>query len=165
MQQAIDADPNYALAYAALADCHSYLAQRDDAKNAVLKALELDETLGQAHASLGFWLFLYEWDFAAAEKEFERAVLLSPNYAEAHHWYAIYSANLGRHELAAQKARLAVDLDPLSLLMNMTPALNHYLAREHEKAIEQTAESVGHGAQLRRGSQRHGKCARSEGSL
>jgi DNA-binding winged helix-turn-helix (wHTH) protein/Tfp pilus assembly protein PilF len=136
-REAIKADPNYALAYAGLGDCHNYLAQRDDAKNAVLKALELDETLGEAHASLGFWLFLYEWDFHGAEREFERALLLSPNYAEAHHWYAIYLANLGRHDAADREARQAIELDPLSLLMNMTPSLNHCLAREHDNAIEQ----------------------------
>ena len=137
LQQAIERDPNYALAYAALGDCHNYLAQRHDAKNAVLKALELDETLGETHASLGFFRFLYDWDFAGAEDSFTRALSLNPNYAEAHHWYAIYLANLGRHEEAEVEANRAVELDPLSLLMNMTPAMNHYLAREHDEAIEQ----------------------------
>jgi DNA-binding winged helix-turn-helix (wHTH) protein/Tfp pilus assembly protein PilF len=134
LQQAIEQDPHYALAYAALADCHNYLAKRDEAKTAVLKALELDETLGEARASLGFWRFLYEWDFAGSEREFERALTLSPNYAEAHHWYAIYLANLGRHDRADEEATRAIQLDPLSLLMNMTPALNYYLAREYDKA-------------------------------
>ena len=137
LQRAIERDPHYALAYAALGDCHNYLAQRHDAKNAVLKALELDETLGETHASLGFFRFLYDWDFAGAEESFTRALSLNPNYAEAHHWYAIYLANLGRHEEAEVEANRAVELDPLSLLMNMTPAMNHYLAREHDKAIEQ----------------------------
>jgi TolB-like protein/tetratricopeptide (TPR) repeat protein len=136
-QEAIDKDPSYALAFAGLADCHNYLAHRDEAKKAVLKALELDETLGEAHASLGFFRFLYDWDFAGAEREFQRALVLSPNYAEAHHWYAIYLANLGRHDEAEQEADRAVQLDPLSLLMNMTPALNFYLARRHDEAIEQ----------------------------
>jgi TolB-like protein/Tfp pilus assembly protein PilF len=136
-QQAIDKDPSYALAYAGLADCHNYLAHRDEAKKAVLKALELDETLGEAHASLGFFRFLYDWDFAGAEREFRRALVLCPNYAEAYHWYAIYLANLGRHDEAEQEAQRAVQLDPLSLLMNMTPALNFYLARRYDDAIEQ----------------------------
>jgi DNA-binding winged helix-turn-helix (wHTH) protein/tetratricopeptide (TPR) repeat protein len=135
-QQAIEQDPNYALAYAGLGDCHNYLAHREDAKNAVLRALELDETLGEAHASLGFFRFLYDWDFAGAEKEFQLALISSPNYAEAHHWYAIYLANLGRHEAAETEAKLAVEIDPLSLLMNMTPALNLYLARKYDRAIE-----------------------------
>jgi len=141
-QQAIEQDPNYALAYAGLGDCHNYLAHREDAKNAVLKALELDETLGEAHASLGFFRFLYDWDFAGAEREFEHALARSPNYAEAHHWYAIYLANLGRHEEAEQQARQAVELDPLSLLMNMTPALNLYLARKYDRAIEQLQKII-----------------------
>lgn len=137
LQQAIEQDPTYALAYAALGDCHNYLAHRDEAKRALLKALELDETLGEAHASLGFFKFLYDWNFSGAEEEFKRALALSPNYAEASHWYAIYLANVGRHEEADQHARRAIELDPLSLLMNMTPALNFYLSREYDKAIEQ----------------------------
>lgn len=136
-QQALDRDPIYALAYAGLADCHNYLAQRDEAKAALVKALELDETLGQAHASLGFFRFLYDWDFADAEREFRRALALGPNYAEAHHWYAIYLANLGRNDEAEPHAQRAVQLDPLSLLMNMTPALNFYLARRYDAAVEQ----------------------------
>jgi len=135
--QAIEKDPSYALAYAALGDCHNYLAQRDEAKQAVMKALELDETLGEAHASLGFYRFLYDWDFSGADEEFKRALALRPNYAEAHHWYAIYLANLGHHEAAGDEARRAVELDPLSLLMNMTPALNFYLAGQYDRAIEQ----------------------------
>ena len=137
LQQAIQKDPTYALAHAALGDCYNYLAQRDQAKQSVVKALELDETLGEAHASLGFYRFLYDWDFAGAEASFKRALQLNPSYAEAHHWYAIYLANVGRHIEAEQEALLAVDLDPLSLLMNMTAALNFYLAREYDKALEQ----------------------------
>jgi TolB-like protein/tetratricopeptide (TPR) repeat protein len=136
-QHAVAKDPNYALAYAGLGDCHNYLASRDEAKKAVRKALELDESLGEAHATLGFYHFLYDWDFAGANQEFERALELSPNYAEAHHWYAIYLANLGRHVEADREARRAVELDPLSLLMNMTPAMNFYLARQYDLAIEQ----------------------------
>jgi TolB-like protein/Tfp pilus assembly protein PilF len=137
LRQAIEQDPAYSLAYAALGDCHNYLAHRDEAKHALLKALELDDTLGETHASLGFFKFLYDWDFSGAEDEFKRALTLSPAYAEAHHWYAVYLANLGRHDEADQHARRAIEFDPLSLLMNMTPALNFYLAREHDKTIEE----------------------------
>ncbi len=133
----IEKDSSYALAYAALGDCHNYLAQRDEAKQAVMKALELDGTLGEAHDSLDFYRFLYDWDFSGADEEFKRALALRPNYAEAHHWYAIYLANLGHHEAAGDEARRAVELDPLSLLMNMTPALNFFLARQYDRAIEQ----------------------------
>jgi DNA-binding winged helix-turn-helix (wHTH) protein/tetratricopeptide (TPR) repeat protein len=136
-QQAIEKDPHYALAYAGLGDCHNYLSNRERAKESVSKALELDEELGEAHASSGFFKFLYEWDFAGAESEFLRALALNPNYAEAHHWYAIYLANLGRHDEAFKEAELAVERDPLSLLMNMTAALNFYLAREYDRAIVQ----------------------------
>ena len=135
--QATQLDPEYALAYAALSDCHNYLNQRIEAKAAVSKALALDEALGEAHATLGFYRFLYEWDFAGAEDSFKRSLALNPNYAEAHHWYAIYLANLGRHSEAEREAKRAVELDPLSLLMNMTAALNFYIAREHEQAIDQ----------------------------
>ncbi|HEX6731066.1 MAG TPA: winged helix-turn-helix domain-containing protein [Pyrinomonadaceae bacterium] len=135
LQHAIELDPVYALAYAALGDCHNYLAHREEAKNALLRALEVDETLGEAHASMGFFKFLYDWDFSGAEEEFKRALALSPSYAEAHHWYAIYLANVGRHAEADEHARRAIELDPLSLLMNMTPALNFYLAREYDNSI------------------------------
>ena len=136
-QQAIEKDPNYALACAGLADCYTYLANRDEAKQAICRALALDENLGEAHASLGFYKFLYDWDFAGAERELAQAVALSPNYAEAHHWYGIYLANVGRHEEAAREADLAVERDPLSLLMNMTAALNFYTGREYDRAIAQ----------------------------
>lgn len=141
-QQAIEKDPRYALAYAGLGDCHNYMAQRDDAKQAVIKALELDEKLGEAHASLGFFKFLYDWDFAGAEAEFRQAIALNPNYAEAHHWYAIYLANLGRHDQAGPEAKRAIELDPLSLLMNLTPALNFHLARQYDRALEQLQKVI-----------------------
>jgi TolB-like protein/lipoprotein NlpI len=135
-KQAIEKDPRYALAYAALGDCYNYFAQPVEAKQAVSKALELDETLGEAYASLGFLKFVYDWDFAGAESEFKQALELRPNYAEAHHWSAIYFANMGRHDEAAVEAKRAVELDPLSLLMNMTPALASYLARDYDAAVE-----------------------------
>lgn len=141
-REAIEKDPHYALAYAGLADCNNYLNERDQAKQAVLKALELDESLGEAHASLGFFKFLYEWDFAGAESAFVTAVALSPNYAEAHHWYAVYLANMGRHDEAFREAELAVERDPLSLLMNMTAALNFYTGREYDRAIDQLKKVI-----------------------
>ena len=97
-QQAIEKDPAYALAYTGLLDCHTYLNQPVEGKKAAAKALELDPTLGEAHASLGFFKFLYDWDFPGAEKELKQAIELTPNYAQAHHWYAIYLAQMGRHE-------------------------------------------------------------------
>jgi TolB-like protein/thioredoxin-like negative regulator of GroEL len=134
-QQAIDRDPKYALAYAGLADCFNYMAKREEAKQAAIQALALDNTLGEVHATLGFFKFLYDWDFAGAEEEFRLAVELNPSYAEAHHWYAVFLANMGRHGLAAIEAKRARELDPLSLLMNMTPVLTCYLAREYDNAV------------------------------
>jgi TolB-like protein len=141
-QQAVRKDPRYALAYAALGDCYNYLAQPGEAKQAVSKALELDESLGEAHASLGFFKFVYDWDFAGAEREFKQALELNPNYAEAHHWSAIYFGNVGRHDEAAGEAKLAVELDPLSLLMNMTPGLTAYLARDYDRAVVELSKVI-----------------------
>src|SRR5262249_18618957 len=86
--------------------------------------------------------FLYDWDFARAESEFVRALALNANYAEAHHWYAIYLANVGRHAQAFKEAELAVERDPLSLLMNMTAALNFYMGREYDRAIVQLQKVI-----------------------
>jgi len=141
-QQAVRKDPHYALAYAGLADCYNYFAKPVEAKQAVSKALELDDGLGEAHGSLGFLKFVYDWDFVGAEAEFKHALELSPNYAEAHHWSAIYFANLGRHEEASIEAKHAVELDPLSLLMNMTPALASYLARDYDAAVQQLQKII-----------------------
>jgi TolB-like protein/Tfp pilus assembly protein PilF len=141
-QQALAKDPNYALAYVGLGDCYNYWGKPAEAKQAMTKALDLDETLGEAHASLGFFRFIYDWDFAGAETELTRALELSPNYAEAHHWAAIYFANIGRRDDARRAAAKAVELDPLSLLMNMTPALASYLERDHDRAIEQLLKLI-----------------------
>ncbi len=134
-QHAIDKDMHYALAYAGLGDSFNYVGKPVEAKQAVIKALDLDETLGEAHASLGFFKFIYDWDFAGAEREWKDALDLNPNYGEAHHWSAIYFANVGRHDEAGAEAKRAVELDPLSLMMNMTPALTSYLARDYDSAV------------------------------
>ncbi len=135
-RQAIEQDANYALAYTGLGDCYTYLGKSTEASEAFTQALELDQTLGEAHASLGFYKFLYQWDWLGAEREFQQAIDLKPSYAEAHHWYAIYLANLGGHDEALREALRARELDPLSLLMNMTPGLTSYLARRYDEAIE-----------------------------
>ena len=133
-KQAIEIDPAYAMAHVGLGDCCNYLAKPVEARHAMTKALEIDETLGEAHASLGFFKFVYDWDFPGAEREFSVSLKLNPNYAEAHHWSSIYFANMGRHGEADVEAKLSVELDPLSLLMNVTPGLTAYLARDYERA-------------------------------
>jgi DNA-binding winged helix-turn-helix (wHTH) protein/tetratricopeptide (TPR) repeat protein len=135
-QKAIEKDPDYALAYVGLMNCHTYLGSPAEARRAANMALELDPLLGEAHASRAFAAFLYDWDWETAEWGFRRAIELNPNHAEAHHWYAIYLAHLGRHEEALREARLAQDLDPLSLLMSQTAGMVLCLARLYDQAID-----------------------------
>ena len=136
-RQAVERDSNYALAYAGLADCYNYLGKPMEAKAAITSAIEIDDTLGEAHASLAFINLLYDWDWAGAEGHFKRGIELNPNYAMARHWYAIHLANMGRHDEAIREARRAQELDPLTLIVNGTPAATLYLARRYDQAIEE----------------------------
>jgi eukaryotic-like serine/threonine-protein kinase len=146
-QQAIDLDPNYALAYAGMADSYGFLASATGghpprevypkAKAAALKALELDDTLGEAHCSLGFFHLLYDWDFAAAEREYKRAIELSPNYANAHDGYSFYLKATGQTEAAIRECQLAQQLDPLSLFITVSLGWAYYFARRFDEALEQ----------------------------
>jgi serine/threonine protein kinase/tetratricopeptide (TPR) repeat protein len=150
-EQVIGKDPDYALAYAGLADCYSMLAQVralppkeafPKAKALASKALELDEALAEAHTSLAFVLSCFDWDWAGAEREFRRAIELNPNYATAHQWFAVgLLVNLRRTSEATEEIHKALELDPLSLIIN-TAAGNVYLyAGREDKALEQ-AEKV-----------------------
>jgi serine/threonine protein kinase len=145
-QQAIAKDPGYALAYCGLADCYSMHANYgflppkigySKANDAALKALELDDTLSEAHVSLGFIKSDYTWDWSGAEKEFQQAIALNPNYATAHqcHGYALWRT--GRFEESIAEHRRALELDPLSLPVNRNLGLAYYLARQYDLAIEQ----------------------------
>ena len=127
-QQAIHADPNYALAYAGLADSYALLddwgetAPRDSfpkARAAAEKAIALDDSLAEAHVSLAMVREAYDWDWAGAEQEFKRAIELNPNYATAHQWYGLYLASFGRFVEAEAQVRFAQKLDPLSPIVNM----------------------------------------------
>ena len=120
-QQAIDRDPSYALAYVGLADAYrAPVSERlpsealSKSKAAVQKALEIDDTLADAHAVLGFIIFWYEWNWAASEAELKRAIELDPKNADAHNFYAHLLSNTGRHDQALAEARLARELDPLN---------------------------------------------------
>jgi adenylate cyclase len=141
-QQAIGKDPAYAMAYIGLLDCFSLLNQPLEARKAAAKALELDPALGEAHASLGFYKFLYDWDFPGAEREFRQAIELAPNYAQAHHGYAIFLSNMGRHEEAIDEVRRARELDPLSMLMNWTAGPVLSAARDYDGAVDAIMQAL-----------------------
>jgi DNA-binding winged helix-turn-helix (wHTH) protein/TolB-like protein/Tfp pilus assembly protein PilF len=125
-QQAIDLDPSYALAYAGLADAHISSLATDlppneflpQARAAAQMAIEIDDTLAEAHAELGFVIFWWDWDWDASEKEFKRALELDPNNANAHLFYAHLLSNTGRHSEALAEAKRARELDPLNLRNN-----------------------------------------------
>ena len=151
-QQAIAADPNYALAYAGLADAYVFLpgynagTPRDCYPKAVAaakKALELDDTLAEAHTSLALAIWYYTFDFSQANKEFQRAIELNPNYAIAHQQYGnnILSA-LGRFDDAITEGKRAVELDPLSLIINSDLGTDYYFARRFDEAIAQLSKTL-----------------------
>lgn len=142
--EAVAQDPNYALAYAGLADSYNilgyygYLSPREafsKAKVAAVKALEIDDGLAEAHNSLAFVRLLYDWDWQDAERQFKRALKLNPGYATAHHWYAEYLAAMGRPEEALAEMQCALELDPLSLIINTLVGWVYYRARNYDQAI------------------------------
>jgi serine/threonine-protein kinase len=143
-QQAIGKDPSYALAYAGLADCYVVLPQysglpsRDitpKARVASQKALEIDSSLAEAHASLAFTYEVLDWDYPAADREYRRAIELNPNYPTAHHWYAIFLADQGRFDESVQEAEKAYQLDPLSLIINNLKGSTLYWAGRYDEAL------------------------------
>jgi TolB-like protein/Flp pilus assembly protein TadD len=150
--QAIDLDPNYALAYAGLAEAYGFLASSTGgqqpreayprAKAAATKALELDDTLGEAHCTLGFFRLLYDWDFAAAEDEFRRAIELSPNFANAWDGYGFYFKATGQSEASIRACQRAQELEPLSLFVTLSLAWAYYFARQYDRAMEQGAKAL-----------------------
>jgi TolB-like protein/DNA-binding winged helix-turn-helix (wHTH) protein/Tfp pilus assembly protein PilF len=141
MQKAVDQDPSFGLAYAGLADIYVWLGPPREAmpkaKMLAEKALAMDDTLGEAHSALARVFFYYEWDVAAAEREFKRSVQLDPGYALAHVWYAWYLFALARFDEAIAEARRAQELDPLSLLANWNVAQTLYFAQQYDRALEQ----------------------------
>jgi len=150
-RQAIAEDRNYSLAYAGIADCLVLLGLfgADDprgimpqAKAAALKAIELDESLGEAHASLGQLRLIYDWDWSAAEADFHHAVRLSPTYPTAHQWRGEYLVSMGLFDQGLAELKKARDLDPLSLIINTNLGLNFYWARRYDLAIEQLERAL-----------------------
>jgi len=152
-QQAIKLDQNYAQAYAGLADAYTLLVlyrvdsvTPDDAvqgaKAAAVRALEIDDTLAETHASLGMIKSRYDHDAAGAETEFRRAITLNPNYATGHHWYSEFLALTGREPEAMTEIRIAQELDPLSPVINTTLGERLYYARRYDEAITQLRRTL-----------------------
>jgi TolB-like protein/DNA-binding winged helix-turn-helix (wHTH) protein/Flp pilus assembly protein TadD len=151
--QAIEEDSKYARAYSGLADTYALLGDWQyavmtpkealpKAKAAVIKALELDSTLGEAHNSLAFVLDGFDWDLGSGEKEFRRAIELNPGYATAHHWYAWHLSLLGRYDEAIAEMRKAENLDPLSLIINADLAELLVLAHSYDESIRQSRKTI-----------------------
>jgi TolB-like protein/Tfp pilus assembly protein PilF len=152
-KQAIEEDPKYAKAYSGLADTYALLGDWQyavmtpkeafpEAKAAAIHALELDNTLGEAHNSLAFVLDGFDWDLDAGGKEFQRAIELNPGYATAHHWFAWHLSLLGRFDEAITEMRKAENLDPLSLIINADLAELLDLAHFYDESIRQSRKTI-----------------------
>jgi len=152
-ERAIAKDPRYALAYAGLADSYILMGVGDygvltpkeampKAKDAALKALQIDDTLAEAHTSLGFLNYVFDWDWASAESHLRRATELSPNYVTAHHWYGLYLAVMGRFDEGIEQAHRALELDPSSPIINTDLGLIFCYARQPDRAIEQLKKTL-----------------------
>jgi serine/threonine-protein kinase len=142
-EDAIAADPSYALAYTGLADSYAlHIDYRnvpthegfEKAKFYARKAIELDDTLAEAHASLAWSLFIYDWDWDGAEKEFRRAIELDPRYATAHQWYAFELASQGRFDEALLQAHTAQENDPASVSVRRSLGYTYLYARKYQQA-------------------------------
>jgi TolB-like protein/Tfp pilus assembly protein PilF len=150
--QAIAADPNYALAYVGLADSYVLMplygagTPQDcypKAKAAAEKALQLDDTLAEAHTSLAQIFCYYDLDFVRAAREYQRAIELNPNYPTAHQWYGSSALTaLGRFDEAIAEVKRAIALDPLSLVINADLGNSYYRARRYDEAIKQLRKTV-----------------------
>jgi serine/threonine-protein kinase len=151
-QQAIERDAHFALGYVGLADCYTGLTfynfaapheAMPKAKESAIKALSLDNTVAEAHASLGHVVMNYDWDWPRAEKEFKRSIELKPDYATAHEWYAIhYLTATNQLEEAVQEMKKALELEPASLVMNTFMGATFYYAGRYDEAIDQCRRTV-----------------------
>jgi TolB-like protein/Tfp pilus assembly protein PilF len=149
-QQAIDKDPQYALAYAGQADAYALLADFSvlparevlpKLENAARKAIELDDGLAEAHTSLA-WARFHNWDWTAAEKEFKRAIELNASYPTAHAWYGEYLMVLGRFDDAQREMQTALDLNPVSPVLKLALGSRYYYARQFPQALEQIQKTL-----------------------
>jgi TolB-like protein/Tfp pilus assembly protein PilF len=153
LQRAIDLDASYALAHAGLADGYASLgwdlfglaAPSDTypkAKQAAQKALELDPNCAEAHAALGWTAAGFDWDWAAAEREFQHAIALKPQYGPVHIWYSHFLRAMNRTEESLAECRRALECDPLGIVLNMHLGWHHLYARQYEKAAEQCLKTL-----------------------
>jgi TolB-like protein/Flp pilus assembly protein TadD len=151
---AIETDPTYAEAYSGLADAYALsgdweygiLAPQEafrQARAAATKALALDDSLGEAHTSLAFAFDVYAWDWAAAEKEYKRAIELDPDYATAHHWYAWHLLVTGRNSEGIFELERAESLDPLSLIISADLADALCIAHLYDESVKQSEKTLG----------------------
>jgi len=151
-QQAIAVEPDYALAFTGLANCYSLLPIYDrlsratetmpQARTAILKALAIDDGLAEAHASLGLILALFDFEWVAAERQYQRAIELSPNSPVPHQWYGELLVNTGRLDAGLAEGRRAVDLDPLSQVANLALGIQLNSARRYDEAIAQLQKTL-----------------------
>ncbi|MGO8733109.1 MAG: protein kinase domain-containing protein [Terriglobia bacterium] len=141
-QQAVELEPNYALAYAGISDSYLVLGGNywlspheafPAAKAAALKAVEIDDSISEAHTSLAQAMEL-DWDWKRAEREYKQALALNPGYATAHQWFSAFLSNMGRREMAIQEAMRAAELDPLSPVISLRLAQAFYFARRYREA-------------------------------
>ena len=144
--QAIAIDPNYGAAYAGLADCYNMLVVYGrlqpkegfpKAKDAATKALEIDENSAEAHSSMAFIKFRWDWDRTATEREFQEAIRLKPGYAPAHQWYSSYLVAVERFDEAIAEAKRTDELEPLSFVASSHLGWIYYLSGQNDKAVEQ----------------------------
>ncbi len=150
-QRAVEKDPGYPLPYVGLADSYnilgyySYAAARDvfpKAKAAALKALEIDRTLTEAHASLAYGRLYYEWDWSGAEREFEEVIARNPTYPTGRLYFGNYLAVMGRFTEALAQFEKACELDPLSLIINTSVGWTLYFSRQYERAMESLRKTL-----------------------
>jgi serine/threonine-protein kinase len=151
-EQALAKDPNDAPAYAGLADSYSsfvfplgVVTPREampKAKEAAQRALAIDNALGEAHASLAYIAFFYDWDWAAAERGFKRALELNPNNADTHHWYSHFLMGQGRIEESLIQSKRALELSPFDILFNIHLGWHYLYARQYDQALEQIEKTV-----------------------
>jgi len=143
-RQALELDPNHAPSWVGFADSYygfseQYLPPREampKARAAALKALDIDETLAEAHATLALIRSEYDWDWVGAERDFRRAIQLNPGYASVHQWYGLYLIVMGRFDEALGELRRAEQLDPLSLSVSLAALWPFYYGRQPDRAMD-----------------------------